>query len=44
MAKKRLGSGRQSMFRRLKRFLLLRPWVLHVALAITRLIVEKTLK
>lgn len=44
MDEKRLGHRRRSIFRRLKRFLLQRPWVLQVTLFIIRLIVDKTTK
>jgi hypothetical protein len=44
MDMQRSSRRRRSIFQRFKRLLLLRPWALQVALAIIRLIVEKTLK
>lgn len=40
----RSNRSRRSVLRRLKRHLLLKPWVLKVVFLIIRLIVEKALK
>jgi hypothetical protein len=44
VSEKRSISNRRSAWRRFKRYVLLRPWVLNVALAIARIWVEWTLK
>lgn len=44
MGSKRASCRRRSLLQRLKRFVLLRPWVLNVAFAIVRIILDRELK
>jgi len=44
MVKQRSTSNRRSAWKRFKRFVLLRPWVLNLAFAIGRILVDWTVK